>query len=782
MAIAFASTANALQATGGSPSSDPNASLVATGTAGANRSIFVIGGGGSFGFGTVLNGGNAVTVAGTDNFAPAWSSNTRNPYLNPTSGQEYLAFSRGASQGASHDIYYLLTLKSNSAGTPVLFAEGSTVLPAATTPYAAPALVDTAVQLNTDDAGNAYDDIYPTWSPFLSVFSIAYSSNRTVTYTAPTTAAASETAISISEGSTRGGLLESQVLNLDPPTLLPYSGNEIIHVANSGGQVARANLTPGGPVTLTVRLSNREAGIDDNNVYVQIKDPDSKYQDSQGLEHKVFAKDFAYRSQSNAPALLDSGTSTFLMNGGGYQTFDEFPNPGGGIPFDVANRGSSAGIEGPEAFLSGTALASNTAVMSNTPVGNISIGRSGGGTNPESVRSMTGTAITDSATTPATPVNNPPGSDPNLFTPWGPEFECQVVDPTFAAAGTGDTTAQSYRDPYYLAGVDDQQPFSGTAATVRPTADGMDANGNATPAEWLKLTKLPSDGQGGSLYSVTWTTPSSGSDFYLDFIGFDKAAAPPIYTATQLRAGITTGSNWRIYDNIGGFSTDSSIGNNDILIVNDYALGQKFGATTFGGATGFSNLVPKLYGAESYLTDVDVNILPNAIYRHYIITGANPIAPNTEVLDLGSGYDPGGAIVFNEAPLSPFLNGLGVGSYNDGFIDDGTRVDGAPSAPSQQYSIWRVLSRGPVPASLYTAYEPKVVAQPAVNDPNTKVVVSAGNALNATRCIIWLSPFTGDVVAGAGTLTDAATQASLRGFVKAGGRLCITGQDMSLLR
>ena len=64
-------------------------------------------------------------------------------------------------------------------------------------------------------------------------------------------------------------------------------------------------------------------------------------------------------------------------------------------------------------------------------------------------------------------------------------------------------------------------------------------------------------------------------------------------------------------------------------------MGQKFAATTFGGQRGISNLVPKLYGAESYVTDIDVNILPNAIYRHYVITGANVNAPSREVLNLG---------------------------------------------------------------------------------------------------------------------------------------------------
>ncbi len=43
---------------------------------------------------------------------------------------------------------------------------------------------------------------------------------------------------------------------------------------------------------------------------------------------------------------------------------------------------------------------------------------------------------------------------------------------------------------------------------------------------------------------------------------------------------------------------------------------------------------------------------------------------------------------------------------------------------------------------------------------------------------LWLSPFTGDVLSGPGTLIDPATQTALTNFVAAGGRLCISGQDV----
>jgi len=674
-----------------------------------------------------------------------------------------------------------------------------------------------AIQLNTDDNpgetsanGNVYDDIYPTWSPFITVFSIAYSSNRTITYNDPANnGAPSETAVSIGRGGSLGttgtvgasyaGILESQLLNLDPPTLLPYSGNEVIHVTDAAGNTTRTGITPGQPVTFTVRLSSREAGIDYTggpngkpNVYIQIKDPDSKYQDSQGMEHKVFARDSIYRSQANNPLgkTFDSGSSAILMNGGSptplsgftgltigdvlnadgavgfnqtYSGYNGFKIPDNNFYNQFPQRGEVGGVEGAEGFA--TAPIGPAANKSDT----ISVGIDGGGANPGKPVDAKGKPVLD--TNKNTLVL--PGSDPSRFIPVGPEYECQVVNPLFAAGGTGDTAFSDYSDPYYLAGVDDQQPFSGFGKQ-RPTTSAAGA-----PAEWLQLTKAATqDNQGGVLYTATWTTPTSASDYYLDVIAFDKAV-PPLISSF----GVGGQGNWRIYDNVWGFSTASTISNNDILVVNDYGLGQKFAATTFGGAQGLLNLIPKLYGTESYLTDIDISLLPNAIYRTVLPPGAYPKNFGNylpEVLALSKSYNAdgtGGAGSFGYN----VLNGLGVGSYDDPFIEDGGVVDGVPSVRAQQYTIWRILSRGPVPASLYKSYEPTLGTQPAVNDPGAKpspVNIAAGTVAAANRCIVWLAPYTGDVLAGPGTLTDSATQAALTSFVAAGGRLCISGQDV----
>ena len=216
-------------------------------------------------------------------------------------------------------------------------------------------VTNAVIKLNTDDnagqtgaTGNAFDDVYPTWSPFLSIFSIAYSSNRTVTYNNPTTAFPQETAASVGQGGSvagvtdatgftgysvgpnYSGILESQVLNLDPPILLRFSADEIVHIqAPTGndpvnGTPTKSGINPGQKVVVTVRLSDREAGIDNGDapflnhggadgarpqVFLQIKDPTSKYQNLTKLEHKVFAHDRFYQTQRNQPQSdITSGT------------------------------------------------------------------------------------------------------------------------------------------------------------------------------------------------------------------------------------------------------------------------------------------------------------------------------------------------------------------------------------------------------------------------------------------------------------------------------------------
>ena len=859
--IAFSTTATSISndpnnSFGPNPPSgmqDPNQAQSLTSGSASTRSIFLISGGGSangipFGTAPASGGlaGGRVTLAGTDNFGPAWSSfANQNQYTNPAPGFAYLAFARASSTTTNHDIYYLQVGQGvSSPNTETLTPESGG---------------NAVIHLNTDDNGtaapavtpaNSYDDIYPAWSPFLSIFSITYASNRTVTYNNPANSQPTETAVSVSEGGTvtnaqdptanytvgagYSGLLISQVLNLDPPTLLRFSANEVVHVQAAGTLDANGNsadpvtgtpnklaVSGGQKITLTVRLSDREAGIDDTGgpggkprVYVQIKDPDGKYQDSQNSDHKVFAKDLQYNGQSNQPLNDVNSGSVNAFIGDGFPFYEsnapptnKYTYPSYGTPDQtqpgIAQRVYPRGAHGGFYF---------------NPDGN----------NPDPTYIFVGKGAVGTTN----PLNGI-GTDPSQFTPRGPEYEAQVVNPQFAAAGTGDTTTDTpgitvanpsngaigdYVTPFWLAGVNDQGSYSGgvysgnlgssglpietlgtttpnssggvfnvtrtngTTQTDRPTANYTDANGTTHPAEWLQLNRVPAqadgtqngDANGGVLYTVTWTTPASGSDFYVDVIAYDKAVFPNVPGSPY--AGEKT--NWRIYDNVGGFSTNQSIGNNDILLVSDYALGQKFAATTFGGRNSNLNLVPKIFGTESYLSDVDVNTLPDSVFAGI------PTTPTSYL------FNPTLQTFFGQNTN----NGLGVGSYIDGTINDGTRsTDDFPNVQSQRYSIWRILSRGPVPQSVLTSYLPKPVQQPAIVDAADPAYknVPAATVLDAPQCVIWLSPYTGDVLADPGTIDDPgnvgqpgvatprqSTTSILTSFVAAGGRLCVTGQDV----
>ena len=250
-------------------------------------------------------------------------------------------------------------------------------------------------------------------------------------------------------GGAYAGLLVSQVLNLDPPTLLRFSTDEVVHV-QAGANTDPVNGTPnklaatgGQSVTLTVRLSDREAGIANAGgpgggprVYVQIKDPDSKYDDSQNNEHKVFAKDPQWNGQSNQPLsdvtsgtvneFIGAGFPGFERNDGTSPLTNKFSYPSYGTPDQttpaIANRVYPRGAHGGFYF---------------NPDGN----------NPDPTYLFVGHGAPDTSnviTIPGTPptTRTLPGTDPSQFIPLGPEYEAQVVNPQFAAVNsTGNTQA-----------------------------------------------------------------------------------------------------------------------------------------------------------------------------------------------------------------------------------------------------------------------------------------------------------------------------------------------------
>lgn len=312
------------------------------------------------------------------------------------------------------------------------------------------------------------------------------------------------------------------------------------------------------------------------------------------------------------------------------------------------------------------------------------------------------------------------------------EYEQQRV---FIGQDPSDPRVNTYDNPTYVASQRDFWAFSGGS--------------NPPDASWLKLQFVSRDPVTGvGTYSATWTTPQTPSDYHIDVIVYDNAVDP--FTGDTI--------NWKIYDNVWGFTTQPFQAGRGILFVSDYAAGQKFFSSRFGEAA-LVNVRHTFWGTESWMTDIDVNLLPRA-YRN---------------------NDPGF--------LVNVLNALGVKSYGsfdprdpftargaDSSLWDGTVVDGVDVPMTQQYDIWRTLCRGPVPDAVLAQYLPHMTQQPpdVINGETTPRPVTV-----APRCVMWHAPYTGNVFAGPGTLTDLATQTQLTGFVNAGGRLLVNGQDIA---
>lgn len=313
------------------------------------------------------------------------------------------------------------------------------------------------------------------------------------------------------------------------------------------------------------------------------------------------------------------------------------------------------------------------------------------------------------------------------------EYEQQRI---FIGSDPSDPRANTYANPPYVASRDDFWAFTGE---------------NHPPDEsWLKLDFVSRDPVTGvNTYTATWTTHIVPSDYHIDVIVYDNAVDP--FTGDKI--------NWKIYDNVWGFSTQPFQAGRGILFVSDYAAGQKFFSSRFGDAA-LVNVRHTFWGTESWMTDLDVNLLPRS-YQNNTTIGS----------------------------LVNVLNALGVKSYGafdprdpftargaDSSLYDGTVVDGVDVPMTQQYDIWRTLCRGPVPDAVLAQYLPHTAQQPAdvINNETTPRVVTV-----APRCVIWHAPYTGNVFAGPGTLTDLATQTQLTAFTNAGGRLLVNGQDIA---
>ena len=299
----------------------------------------------------------------------------------------------------------------------------------------------------------------------------------------------------------------------------------------------------------------------------------------------------------------------------------------------------------------------------------------------------------------------------------------------------------------YTPNVDDFNAYSGNlnppddSTIVPPTPPQFPDGDNGY---WLRL---QDDGTNTGTFVAEWDTPSNfASDMILDVILYDNAVYP-------FDSSGATQSNWKIYDNVWGFTTRPFNSTGQILYVSDYDTGQKFFSSRFGtgdfqGITNTAQLSFEGNPTESWMTEMDPQLFPQTAF-----------APGPTFYQ-----------VIN------FLTPLGATSYGSGnFTFDPTTGATNISGPiTGQYDIWRVQCRGTVPISVLNSYGARKVPQPADpvgGNPARSVVV-------ADKCVIWHAPYLGDLYVGPGTLLDSDTQTNLTGFVNSGGRLFVNGQDV----
>lgn len=173
------------------------------------------------------------------------------------------------------------------------------------------------------------------------------------------------------------------------------------------------------------------------------------------------------------------------------------------------------------------------------------------------------------------------------------------------------------------------------------------------------------------------------------------------------------------YDDVYGFSTKTFAPSNPVLFVDDYCEGQLFLAQL-----GYNNDFTAAWPVESY-------------WRR------NP------------SYYPG---VESTIDFDTIAGGTGT-----------------------NYDVWRVICRGPVTSSVYQYYLPTVEYQldPAKLDNTGSIGVVADRAVPvAQRAIVWAAPHTGDVWTADGTILDASTQADVALFIRRGGRMLMSGENL----
>jgi hypothetical protein len=721
----------------------PAAPATSGGVAGdGTRNVFVMSNFGSDAI-QVTAGAGSTVAAGISSVQPAWSRSEVTPFFG-TQARYFLAYSSNrqdatgaaATPNGTRDIFYAPTIILNQGGAPSLLIEGTN------SPSPSPASYSsisqgTTLKLDTGDtapdgASFRWNDEYPTFPPLLNAIRIGFQSDRKGNTLGGFSAPNPNT------DANRHDIFIASVLDLFAPTLLRYDltspTGEVVHInlgdkfdPSIGASVRNRSqgLTPGTNVFLTVRGEDLESGI--NSAYIQVKNPNSKYQSQaqggDGVEHK----EYAWGAFTIYEPTQGGGARALLWQP------DGIPSRNVGTEYECQVLGAadykyySHGLIPAVLFGGGAGL--------NLPSNAPAMYDAGGGVFPVS--------------------DNLP--QPRVFGDDGQAF-----------SGTAHPAPEDANGNNIWIKLERIDTISPEMATQYPGGK---------------------DGNGGVLYGAVWKTSSEPSDWFMDVIFYDNAVNP--FDPTGSKGNWIIYDNVWGFSTAPAFNAlpVDILVVSDYMLGQKF-LGTRLnrrGASGQQSQNPQDNLPNIVYGGESYITDTDVKRFPDgepAIAAPGATEGRlwergfgqfpnGPFA--TGLIGVPSPPSAG-----NGATPNP----LGVGSYIDSLLQqDSVELPGEGNDGSSRflpsvgrYNIWRVLSRGPVPSNVLSDYLPTTTTAP----PDAKAgQTTARSVRNVNRMVIWGSSFTQIAYRGAGTIADLQTQQDLTNYVNAGGQLFVTGQDVA---
>ncbi len=339
---------------------------------------------------------------------------------------------------------------------------------------------------------------------------------------------------------------------------------------------------------------------------------------------------------------------------------------------------------------------------------------------------------------------------------WGTETYDNTDDDWIIPGDDKGATLMTYKERNYYV----------INANTGTTAGILDFNVGNVAAWGRRLYDDGAHGDGAAndgVYSNTWTTPNREIDYYVDIVPFDVVGN--YITSYNFTGGINLAYG---YDNITGFTTKPFVGGSRILYISDYACGQKFIGSINEGYIGAGS---NRYGVVGIPVD------------HYLLTSPLPFYTKDPDYD-----NPVYAMWYEDSAI------FGAGQNNDirtwhsrVYLARGTQnlgsetVDYSTDFPLKVFyynlsaglydnvDVWRVLCRGPITTDVLANFLPRMTTDP---------VTGLARQVNE-KFVVWLSPYTGDLWTGAGTIRDLAVQGRLQTFMDQGGRMVLSGQDVA---